>query len=59
MADATIHEDNDTPMASGADIKRYDKDTNFGHAESSEPGESKAQAIDATNAAKIETAPKT
>lgn len=58
MSDATIREDNATPTASDADIKRSDADANIGL------GDATRQAIgltptDATNPANIENAPKT
>jgi len=57
MSDATIHEDNETPTASDADIKRSDKDTNVG------AGDSTRQAIGLTPTVatpeNIENAPKT
>ncbi len=39
MSDATLHQDIETPKASGADIKRFDADTVVGL------GDSKNQAI--------------
>jgi hypothetical protein len=58
ISDATLHEDNDTPKASDADIKRCDADTVVGL------GDSKNQGIgysptDVRKPANIQNAPKT
>ena len=58
MSDATLHEDNDTPKASDAGIKRSDTDTVVGL------GDSKNQAIgytatDPRKVGAIQNAPKT
>jgi len=58
MSDSTLHEDNDTPNASAAGIKRCDADTHSGL------GDSKNQAIghtptDPRKPGSIQNAPKT